>query len=161
AAALMQLRDDPAFNGNDTATLRALVAAASCTVVAMGLLQVLFGVLRLGSLAKYVPQPVLAGFMNGVAVLVLVAQIPVLLGVTSSTWAEGWRAALAQAQPTTLAVGLATAVMAWTMAWRFPRAPSALIGLIAGCVLYAAIHFFLPAAPLGPLTGAVPAQLPL
>jgi MFS superfamily sulfate permease-like transporter len=158
AAALGELHADPALRGADAAALRVLVAAVSCAVVLMGVFQVLFGLLRLGSLAKYVPQPVLAGFMNGVAILVFIAQVPVLLGVDASVWADGFVAALARAQPATLVVGLTTAVVAWTMMWRFPRAPGALLGLLAGCLLYAAIHFLLPSVPLGPLTGTVPTQ---
>ena len=47
----------------------------------MGILQILFGRIGLGRMAQFVPQPVLAGFMNGVAVLILVPQIPTLLGL--------------------------------------------------------------------------------
>jgi MFS superfamily sulfate permease-like transporter len=161
AAAVARLAADPALQPLAApAQLALLVAAASCCVVAMGLLQVLFGLLRLGSVARGVPQPVLAGFMNGVAWLALLAQMPALLGLPAGAAAAGPQAWLAQAQPATLAVALATAVCVWWLARRWPRAPAALLGLGAGCLLYAAIRLAWPAAALGPLVGPLPPQLP-
>ena len=34
-----------------------------------GLMQVVFGLLRLGKFVKFLPQPVIAGFTNGVSIL--------------------------------------------------------------------------------------------
>ena len=48
----------------------------------------LLGVARL---SRFVPQPVLAGFMNGVAVLILLAQLPLLMGQPPGG-ATGWQA---------------------------------------------------------------------
>ncbi|MFT3816948.1 MAG: SulP family inorganic anion transporter [Rubrivivax sp.] len=161
ASAVARLAADPALQPLAApAQVALLVAAASCCVVAMGLLQLLFGLLRLGSVARRVPQPVLAGFMNGVAWLALLAQVPVLLGLPAGAAAAGPQAWLAQAQPATLAVALATAGCVWWVARRWPRAPAALLGLGAGCLLYAVIRLAWPAAALGPLVGPLPPQLP-
>ncbi|HEY5321843.1 MAG TPA: SulP family inorganic anion transporter, partial [Caldimonas sp.] len=70
AAAVATLSTDPAMQPlSRPGHLAVLLATISCCVVLMGALQMLFGWLRLGVVAKYVPQPVLAGFMNSVAVL--------------------------------------------------------------------------------------------
>lgn len=45
------------------------------TVVLMGLLQVLFGVLKLGKFIRMVPFPVMVGFVNGLAVVIFLAQL--------------------------------------------------------------------------------------
>eukprot|EP00741_Cyanophora_paradoxa_P016402 tig00020912_g15837.t1 len=42
---------------------------------ACGLLQVLFGALRLGGLARFVPAPVIAGFTSGIGVMVVAQQV--------------------------------------------------------------------------------------
>ena len=46
-----------------------------------GGLQVLFGAIRLGRLVKFIPLPVVSGFTAGIGVLILVGQIPNLLGL--------------------------------------------------------------------------------
>lgn len=44
-------------------------------VVLMGILQVLFGVLRLGKFIRMVPHPVMLGFVNGLAIVIFLAQM--------------------------------------------------------------------------------------
>ncbi len=46
------------------------------TVVLTGLLQILAGVLRLGKYIRIVPYPVMLGFVNGLAIVIFLAQIP-------------------------------------------------------------------------------------
>ena len=75
--------------------------------------RLVLGLLRLGRLAQYVPQPVLAGFMNGVSLLILLAQIPVLTGIGQGGL-----------QPATLLLGLGTAAATWAVARRWPSAPA-------------------------------------
>lgn len=54
------------------------------TVFLSGLLQFLLGIFRFGTLAKYIPYPVLAGLMNGSGILILVSQVkPVFLADVS------------------------------------------------------------------------------
>ncbi|MDQ6646744.1 MAG: SulP family inorganic anion transporter [Pseudomonadota bacterium] len=45
-------------------------------VVLMGLLQLLFGALRLGKFIRMVPHPVMLGFVNGLAIVIFLAQMP-------------------------------------------------------------------------------------
>lgn len=44
------------------------------TIMLAGLIQILFGVLRLGRLIRLVPHPVMMGFVNGLAIVILLAQ---------------------------------------------------------------------------------------
>lgn len=44
------------------------------TVVLMGILQILFGVLKLGKFIRLVPEPVIYGFVNGLAIVIFLAQ---------------------------------------------------------------------------------------
>ena len=161
AAAVATLSTDPAMQPlSRPGNLAVLLATISCCVVLMGAVQMLFGWLRLGVVAKYVPQPVLAGFMNSVAVLLVIAQLPALLG-TAGTGAVGTVPSLSSWQPATLLVGLATAGSVWLIGWRWPRAPAALLGMAFGCALYAAFRFAWPGVALGPQVGPLPQQLPL
>jgi len=161
AATVATLSADPALQPlSRPGHLAVLLATTSCCVVLMGALQMLFGWLRLGAVAKYVPQPVLAGFMNSVAVLMVIAQLPALLGVAGSG-PGGVVSALSSWQPATLLVGLATAASVWVIGWRWPRAPAALLGMVLGCALYAALAVAWPGVALGPQIGSLPQQLPL
>ena len=51
-------------------------AAMSLAVCLAGALQFLLGVLRFGKFIRMVPQPVMLGFVNGLAAKVVVAQVP-------------------------------------------------------------------------------------
>lgn len=133
--------------------------ASSCLVVA-GLLQALFGILRVGALVKFVPYPVVAGFMNGIAILILLSQLPPLLGIATTTWISGPLAALRSAEPWTLVVGVTTAAAIWMLMKRWPRAPSFLLGLVLGTALYFAIRHTIAGAQLGSLVGSIPPGLP-
>lgn len=62
------------------------------TVVLMGVLQFLFGALKLGKLIKMVPYPVMLGFVNGLAIVIFIAQLGQFQVPDASgamTWLEG------------------------------------------------------------------------
>ena len=155
AGLLAQVLGDPALELSTAQGLSALIALSATTVVLMGLLQIGFALLGLGRIAGYVPQPVLAGFMNGVAVLILLSQLPVLLGLPALNLITD-TTALAGAQPLTLLVGLGTAATIWLLAWKWPGAPAPLIALLLGSAIFGALALGLPQARLGPLVGALP-----
>lgn len=128
------------------------LAAAVCL---MGALQLLMAALRVGSLVRVVPQPVLGGFMNGIALLILLSQLPALLALPPGLWqAEGWRA-VGALQPGALALGAGTAALVWLLQWRAPRWPGALLALLAGVAVYHLLHRWWPAAALGPTLGSI------
>ena len=61
------------------------------TVVLMGILQILAGAMRLGKFIRMVPHPVMLGFVNGLAIVIFLAQFGVRPGspAGSSTFMEG------------------------------------------------------------------------
>ena len=63
--------------------LQYLLAA---TVLA-GLLQIVAGLLRLGAVMRFVSRSVMTGFVNALAILIFMAQLPELIGVTWLTYA--------------------------------------------------------------------------
>lgn len=159
---VLGLQADPALSAASPEGLTRLVAAVSATVAAAGALLVALGLLRVGSLVRYVPQPVLAGFMNGVAVLILWSQMPALLGVPATEWARLGTAAATQWQAPALAVGVLTAAAAALIAWRLPRAPAPMLALIAATGAVLVLQATSPAWGLEGLArlGAVAPSLP-
>lgn len=151
AGALAPLMHDPGLAG--AGGVASVIAAGGLLVTVAGVLQLLFALAGLGRMAQFVPQPVLAGFMNGVAVLIFVSQVPALLGLRVG---EGWGAW--QAAP--LALGLGAAGCAWAVGWRWRRAPAQLIGLAFGFALHALLQSQWPSLPLGQTVGPLPASVP-
>ncbi|MBC9928193.1 MULTISPECIES: SulP family inorganic anion transporter [unclassified Leucobacter] len=62
---------------NSTHGLQYLIAA----VILAGILQMLFGALGVAKLMRFIPRSVMIGFVNSLAILVLMAQLPELTGV--------------------------------------------------------------------------------
>ena len=81
ASLVAQLAADPALAPGSAPGVVTVVALCGATVMLSGLLQVAMAVFGVGRLSRFVPQPVLAGFMNGVAVLILLAQLPLAVPV--------------------------------------------------------------------------------
>jgi sulfate permease, SulP family len=129
-------------------------------VFASGLLQVVFGFLRLGNLAKYIPYPVTAGLSNGAAILILTGQIGPLLGLESSVSGLDAGSLAANFQPLTLFVGLATVVVIAYTPKITKAMPGPLVGLLVGSAIYYLLTLLGNGQPLGPIVGAIPSLIP-
>ncbi|MBO0333584.1 SulP family inorganic anion transporter [Sneathiella sp. CAU 1612] len=104
------------------------------TVVLMGILQILAGVFRLGKFIRLVPHPVMLGFVNGLAIVIFMAQLTQFKVVDTYgeiVWMTG--------TPLVTMLGLVAATMA--IIWLMPKitkaipAPLAGIAIIAGVVI--------------------------
>lgn len=149
----------PTFTAHPVSTLQQVLLALAAAVTLMGLLQLLMARFHLGRLVRVVPQPVLAGFMNGIALLILQSQLPALLSLSPAQWhSPGWQA-LGAAAPGALLLGLGTAALVWLVAWRAPRAPAALVALLTGVAAYHGLHALSPGIALGATLGPVRANI--
>ena len=81
AAVISQLFASGRFELSQPEMVMLVLTFSFLVVFCSGLIQLLLGLLRFGSLIKFVPYPVVAGFMNGSAVLILIGQIWNFLGV--------------------------------------------------------------------------------
>ncbi len=155
AALAAQVGRDPQIDLSSAHGLLSLCAVLSSAVVLMGLLQLAFGAAGFGRLARFVPQPVLAGFMSGIVLLILFAQVRPLLGLPlTSTLTDP--ATLAQIQPLALLIGAVSAAGVWLLGPKWRAVPSSLLGLVAGVALYAVLSGLLPGAHFGNMVGALP-----
>ena len=62
--------------------LNYLLAATILT----GIIQVLFGVFKIAKLMKFIPRAVMIGFVNSLAILIFLAQVPHFIGISSMTY---------------------------------------------------------------------------
>ncbi|MEK4510823.1 SulP family inorganic anion transporter [Paenibacillus anaericanus] len=62
--------------------LQYLLAATILT----GIIQLLFGVFKIAKLMKFIPRPVMIGFVNSLAILIFLAQVPHIWGISVMTY---------------------------------------------------------------------------
>ena len=135
-----------------------------CTLLA-GLMLIAAGVLRVGTLMKYIPKPVITGFTAGIAVSIFSSQVKDLLGLSMdkvpAEFFARW-AAYAQHLPSVApaAVAMAGASLAIIIVVRRlrPTWPGFLIAVIAGALAVALLHA--PVETIGTRFGGIPAALP-
>jgi MFS superfamily sulfate permease-like transporter len=78
-----------------------------------GLFQALFGLLRLGTLIKFAPHPVMAGFQNMAAVLLFLVQLGNVLGYEHNIRFTRVFGAMNEARPLNVLVAALTFVAMW------------------------------------------------
>ena len=154
ASLVTQLLTDTRLDPAHTGGLPALIGLCAAAVFLSGLLQVAFGLLGWARLSVLVPQPVLAGFMNGAALLIALSQLPLLLGQPLGSKLS--LATVQQGHVAALALGLATAGAIWLCRHRWPRLPATLLVLVAGAAVYALLAAPGGPAELGATVGALP-----
>ena len=63
--------------------ISAVLIAMSLAGIFCGLFQIIFGIIRIGKYVRYIPYPVLSGFMSGIGVIIILQQIYPLIGLKS------------------------------------------------------------------------------
>jgi len=137
------------------------------TVAVSGLLLMLGGMLRLGSLIRHIPHAVTVGFTCGIAITILASQLKDLGGLTLSGAEPGHLlpklAALAHALPTlnwaALGIGCAAVALIFTLERTRPTWPGMLIAVVAASLCAALLPF--PVQTIGERFGALPGGLPM
>ncbi len=155
AVALLMSRH-PELNENPELAILALLVL----VLLAGLIQMLFGALKIGNLAKYIPYPVIAGLMNGLAILILLGQIRPMLGLAGDA-PLAWKAVTDSIQPLTLVVGAITVATVFFCRHRETRIPAPVAGILLGSGCYYLIAAVLPGQPLGATVGTIPWAIPM
>jgi high affinity sulfate transporter 1 len=121
--------------GKDPASL--LSASATLTLL-VGVILALSGLLRLGFVANFISESVLVGFKAGIGIVIVLDQVPKLLGIHPHKGPFFFRNQLAllksipDASLATLAVGATIIAILVLMEHFFPRAPAPLIAVAVG-----------------------------
>jgi len=132
-----------------------ILGLMSLSVLTAAMVQFLFSAFRLGNLVKYVPYPVMAGFMNGIAVLLILKQIRPFLGVDPKTPLLQIVLRPQAIEPLTFLVGLFTLAAIFFSARWFRRIPGLFVGLISGTTLYYGIFFLFDPTRIGSTIGQI------
>jgi SulP family sulfate permease len=136
----------------------------SVATVMAGIMLVIMGVFKAGSLIKFIPYPVIAGFTSGIAVIIFVGQIKEFLGLSIKmprhTLDQAATIATHMREANGVAVALGLAALAililWPKKWR--AVPPSIVAVIIPTVLVAVFH--LPVHTIGSEFGGIPAGFP-
>lgn len=122
----------------------AVVVVLLLTVLGLltGVIQIFLGRARVGSFIKYIPYPVVSGYLSGVGLIIIGSQLPSLLGAPEM--ADLWEAVSSPGlwQWQALAVGAVTMGVMLLAPRVTTVVPAAIIGLLAGVLVYFCIALF-------------------
>ncbi|ADC62234.1 SulP family inorganic anion transporter [Allochromatium vinosum] len=115
----------------------ALLTASATLAILVGAMLILAAVLRLGVVASFISEPVLTGFKAGIGLVIILDQVPKLLGIHFEK--EGFVrdifaliAHLPETSLATLAVGVAMLAILLGVERLVPRAPAPLVAVALG-----------------------------
>ena len=136
-----------------------------CTIMA-GVILVIMGLARLGTVIKFIPLPVTLGFTNGIAILIFTTQIKDFFGLKLDPVPSEFMAkmgALFSSFPTMnpITVGVAVCslllIVFWPVPWR-KTIPGSIVAVIVGTLVVT--YFHLPVETIGSRFGEIPQGLP-
>jgi sulfate permease, SulP family len=114
--------------------------------VLAGLIAILAGLLKLGRIASFFSESVLAGFVTGLALTIAIKQVPKLLGLESASgnfWERLYDILihLDETHFLTLAIGLVSIALLFFLEHRFHKLPAALIVMLLGIIFSSLFAF--------------------
>jgi len=131
-----------------------------------GVILLLMGIFKLGSLIKYIPRPVTIGFTTGIAITIFTGQLASFLGLDGIKKHEEFISNIAEIfihlnttnifSVLTAALCLVTVILTPKIA---PKVPGPLIGLIVS-TLVATLFFPSQVATIGSAYGEIPSTIP-
>ena len=105
------------------------------------LVQISFGLLRIGELIKYMPFPVVSGYLSGVGLIIVMSQLPKWMALPKGmNWWQGLHA-IELWQPASLIVGAATAAFMLLAPRLLKSVPAVIVGLLGGMAAYWLLAF--------------------
>ena len=143
--------------GGNLSTVLITMALAA---IFCGLFQILFGLIKIGKYVRYIPYPVLSGFMSGIGVIIILQQLYPLVGGSGSgsmvDQLAGLPAAFGNTNLTALLLGIGTVAIIYLFPLITKKVPSTLVALIVMTV----ISLFLPKGTFS-IIGEIPSGLPM
>ncbi|HWK29989.1 MAG TPA: SulP family inorganic anion transporter [Solirubrobacter sp.] len=125
--------------GSDT-----FVTMTAALAVTTGLAALIAGLIRLGFLASFISEPVMKGFIIGLALTIIVGQLPSLFGISKGSgdfFEKAWDliSHLGDTQGTTLLVGACSLAVVLVLRRVAPVVPGSLVAVLLGI---AAVELF-------------------
>ncbi|MCR5697990.1 MAG: SulP family inorganic anion transporter [Marinilabiliaceae bacterium] len=138
-----------------------IIISMSMAGVFCGLFQILFGVIKIGKYIRYIPYPVLSGFMSGIGIIIILQQIYPLIGLKSPVMVVDMilqfpeRVANGISVPALL-LGLGTIVVIYLFPLVTKKVPATLVALIVMTVVSLFVTDFPEALTIGQIPSGFP-----
>lgn len=142
--------------GPDVPRILALVFAG---IALSGVLQIAFGYSGFGRAIKYIPYPVVAGFMNGVAIIILLSQARTILGLEGHQALSVTLGELGGARWGSIATAAGVVATIFIAPLFTRRVPPMVAGLVVGILLHYLFAVVSPSS-VGGVIGTLPGILP-
>lgn len=130
-----------------------------------GVMLILMGLARLGTVIQYIPHPLIVGFTSGIALVIFSSQVKDLLGLHLATvpadFLDKWRVFGQHFSSLNLsAFGIAVATVAITLGWSkvTHRVPGSLIAILLTTAVVSLFH--LPVETIGSRFGRISSSFP-
>jgi len=125
---------------SSSGSLSAVLISMALAAIFCGLFQVLFGIIKLGKYVRYIPYPVLSGFMSGIGVIIILQQIYPLVGLKGTgpmiDMLAGIPAALSGGiSVTALLLGIGTILIVTLLPLLTKKVPATLVALVVMTVV--------------------------
>ena len=122
-----------------------VIVSMAIAAILCGLFQILFGILKIGKYIRYIPYPVLSGFMSGIGIIIIVQQIYPLFGLKSPVLIVDMITQLPSHisgfSLAALLLGLGTVAIIYLFPLITKKVPSTLVALIVMTIVAVCIHF--------------------
>ena len=122
-----------------------VIVSMAIAAILCGLFQILFGILKIGKYIRYIPYPVLSGFMSGICIIIIVQQIYPLFGLKSPVLIVDMITQLPSHisgfSLAALLLGLGTVAIIYLFPLITKKVPSTLVALIVMTIVAVCIHF--------------------
>jgi SulP family sulfate permease len=166
AAVLASLVGEWLGGGRGSATPERIVVVLTLVALLSGALQSLYGLLGGGRLIKYIPYPVVAGYLSAVGVIIFLGQLPKFLGLAKGVALGAGVLSPGLWQWPAVIVGVMTAAGVVAALKLTKAVPAPIIGLAVGVATYFALalgrpellqleHNKLVIGPIGGSLGAI------
>ena len=140
--------------------LSSVLVAMALAAIFCGLFQILFGIIKIGKYVRYIPYPVLSGFMSGIGIIIILQQLYPLIGQSKGgsmiDLLVGLPEALSHISFTALLLGIGTVAIIYLFPLITKKVPSTLVALIVMTI----ISLFLNMTGV-PIIGDIPSGLPM
>lgn len=130
-----------------------------------GIMLIIMGLARMGSVIKFIPHPLIVGFTSAIALIIFSSQIKDLFGLqmgnVPSEFIDKWSDYFTHFQSINvfaIAIGFGTIVLTMGFSKITHRIPGSLVAILLTTILVQLFH--LPVETIGSRFGAIPSTLP-
>lgn len=133
------------WSGATAPNIETVIVAMAITGMLCGVFQILFGIIKIGKYIRYLPYPVLSGFMSGIGVIIILQQIYPLLGVKSPVLIVDMLLQLPekamQFNAEALIMGVSTIALIYLFPFITKKVPSTLVALVVVTIASVLVNY--------------------